>query len=291
MKNFILCVFAIMLMTTGAFAAVDVTATVGNDAPVVGAIEICTGSTCAATLTADPATQFTVKVTVTDPNGASDINTTAFLLDFYNAADAQGAGADWDYVTLPAVTTGTRDGCTQTGDVYCLQVETSDWTTKFLSGGADIYVLAADNAAATDSNELLAALTVNATVGYSLDAATGSYSGQADTTENAINTDQTKAFITSTHSGNVAIDLSVAGSDLVDGGETITAVNQIISSDSTYGNGTGLLIGGAAIESSWARGTDPTSATATQYFWLDIPVGTIAGSYTGTLTYSSSATA
>jgi hypothetical protein len=97
----LLCLFIGMT-----FAAVNVTATVGNEKPTVGQIQLCDG-TCAITKSLDPATQFTVKATITDPNGQEDLNLSTLRLEFYTTADDNGGTADWDANTLSSVAHGT----------------------------------------------------------------------------------------------------------------------------------------------------------------------------------------
>lgn len=277
----IACMFA-----STAFAAINVTADVGNDSPIVEAIQICDG-TCANTKTVDPATQLSIKATITDPNGQSDLNLSALHLEIYKLTDSNGTTPNWDHITLNEVAHGTRDGCTETGNTYCLHVASGDWTTKFLSGTANIYVRASDNSGATDSNESIASLTVNPVVGIQQDATSGTYNGSPNTTANAILTDQSKAYIITTHNGNTNIDVSITATDLNKNPDYIPLANQKWNTTNTYGTATPFTGGSDIVKTNFGRGTDPTSATQNIYLWLDVPTLQPIGAYTGTLTYGS----
>ena len=280
-KNILALFFTAMLMTVG-FSAVDITATVGNEAPTVGEIQICDG-TCAYTKTISPATQFTVQVTITDPNGADDIDTATASLEFYKTADSQGGTPDWDAIVIDPATTGTRDGCTQAGNVYCFQADTGDWTTKFLLGGADVYAYIEDDAGLNDSNESVSALTINATYGTTQDQIAVTFSGNADSSDNA----QSPTSIETTHNGNTDTNVNVTATELADNGNTIAVGNLKWYASDVVGSAVPYTGGADDQQTDWARGTDPTSATINTYNWLDIPALQPAGDYTGTFTYAS----
>lgn len=289
-KSILALLFAgMILMSASAMAAdVSITATVGNQAPTITFVNVCDG-TCAATKSLAPATDVTIEVTVTDPNGAADIDTAEFSVEIYKGADTNGGTPDWDAIVV-AATSGTRDGCTEAGTTYCLQVDTGDWTTKFLAGTADVYVYAQDNSAAPDSDEETGAITVSSTTGFTPDATTGTYSGSPNTTDNAFDNGQTvNAYVETTHNANVNIDVTADQSDLTDGGDTIgdDNVSWYLSDDA--GSSTPFTGGADAVNSTWGRGTDPTSATFNLYMWLDIPANQPAGAYTGTLQILASA--
>lgn len=279
---------SMMLLGTALAAPVDVTANVGNGNPVVGDIQICDG-TCAYTKSLDPATQFTVQATITDPNGQGDINLSTLSLELYASTDTNGQAASWDNVAITPVSHGTRDGCTESGSTYCLNVETTDWTTKFVAGSTTAYVTVKDESKASDSNSN-AAITVNSSVGHTEDSVTGTYSGAPNTSNHAILTDQANAYIKTTHNGNVDIDLTVAATALDDSVHTPIAVgNQKWYLTDDSGSATPFTGAADAVKTSWGRGTSPTSAIQNVYMWLDIPAAQPSGAYTGTLTYDSSA--
>jgi hypothetical protein len=289
-KSILALLFTMALMAGSAFAApVSITATVGNENPTVGDIQLCNG-TCGYDKSFDPPSQFTVQVTISDPNGQSDLDLTALKLEWYVTADSNGGTPDWDAKALTPPTTGTRDGCIQSGTTYCLQVDTTDWTEKFLSGAVDVYVYVEDQSAAMDSNEAVAIFTVNNSFGTVQDTTSGTYTGAPDTPNNAFSSTQTaNAYIISTHNGNVNIEVTAAQTDLTyltntigDGNMSWYLTNDAVSSTPFTG-------GEDKVETVWSRGTDPTSAASNLWMWIDIPAGQVAGAYTGTLTYGSSA--
>ena len=291
MNKILATLIAFGMLFSMAFAAVDVTATVGNDAPDVNlsSIEICNGS-CALTKSVDPNTALTIKVQISDPNGAADLNLSTLSL-VINGRGNPGGTAGWDKIALSPVTHGTSLGCNESGDTYCLQVSTGDWTTKYKAGLIDsITVAVSDNQAepATTSGSFAAELTVNAAVGHSEGATSGAYSGSPGATD-AILADS-KAYITSTHNGNVDIDVTVTATALTDSVHTDIAVGQQkwFLTDSV-GDATPFTGSADAVRLIWGRGNDPTSATQAVYYWLDIPAAQPAGAYLGTLTYNSSA--
>jgi len=295
-KSYLAILFvATVLMAGNVFGAdVNISADVGNDPPTVGLIQLCEGTQCSLIADVDnaidPASQFTIEVTVTDPNGQSDINTESFRLEWYATSDANGSGDDWDAVTLDPPTLGTRDQCVQTGSIYCLQVDTSDWTTKFIAGLGDVYVYVADNTGEIDSNEAVALFTVNSSYGTVEDTTAGTYAGNPNTTDNAFTSTQTaENSIESANNGNVDINITAQQTDLTSGGDTIGDANiswysaDDAGSSTPFTGGTDLVIG----DMNRGNAVAQTSALFNLWMWLDIPQDQPAGTYTGTLTYAS----
>jgi len=173
---------------------------VENNNPSVGQIQLCASGTCALSKTVDPATQLTIKVTVTDLDGQDDLNTESFDVQIYKSLDQNGCTENWDCNKLSIVDDnvwiGTWGGCTQTGSTYCINLPNTAWSTKFLNGDANIYVRIDDNSGAMDANFLTAgALIVNKIASRSEDATTGAYTGSADTND-AILTDTGRTGMT-----------------------------------------------------------------------------------------------
>jgi len=91
-----------------------------------------------------------------------------------------------------------------------------------------------------------------------------------------------------TNRGNAQLKLNITGSDVVDGGSTITVGNFSVDLDNNAGNGEqNLTTSSAQIsvdsqDATVAQGSDGTpSPTESVYFWADIPSGQNAGTYTG----------
>ena len=265
--------------------------TLVNNPPNVGQIQLCDG-TCGLSKTVDPATELTVKVIVTDPNGQGDVNTESFHVELYTDSDTNGSSEDWDHNNLELLTDpislGTANGCTQIGSTYCITLPSTIWTTKFLNGDANIFIRVDDNSSAQDFNFLTAgALVVNAITSRSEDSTSGTYSAAPNTANNAITTDQTNTYVISTHNGNTDINVTVTGSDITTIYFTIEDGNQSWHLTNVVGESTPFTGGADTVKSNWGRGTDPTSATQNVYYYLDIPDQQPAGDYTSTLTYNS----
>ena len=293
---------AIVLVQPTTDAAVNITATVTAGSPTVGQLQICTG-TCALSKTIDPNTAFTVEATISDPNGYSDINTESIELELYAFYDRNGCTENWDCNRLAMrdnnIWLGTANGCTHSpsSNIYCINVGTNNWSTKFINGDTNIYVTVDDNDTAgvnthrMDANWLRDhnSLTVNANLTRSEDTTSGTYSGAPATNYNPFDSGQTvNAYIISTHSGNVTMDVNLTGTDLNisavifigDGNETWNIANV------TAGSTQISPVATAAIP-DWNRGSYPDSNTQNLWYWLSIPNQQLSGAYTGTITYSS----
>lgn len=265
--------------------AIDVNANVGNATPVIseGSIMFCDG-TCSSTKSVDPATDLTVSVEITDPNGQADIDASTLALIISSSPSS------WDRVIASPVSHGTRDGCVEDGNVYCLQVDTTDWTTKFVAGVTTVTIDVSDVSAEPATQAESSGLTINATVGISNDATSGAYSGQPASTDEIL-TSEAKTYITTTHNGNVDLNVTVTATAFSDAVHTDIPVGaQKWDLTGTVGSATPFTGSADLVNSTWGRGTNPVSATMDLSLWLDIPAGQPAGAYLGTLTYNSVAT-
>ena len=253
-----------------------------TQAPSVGAVQLCDG-TCAYTKTIDPASEFTVKVTATDADG--DLNVSRFGVHFYTASDGDTCTEDWDCRKKDNLSSATANGCTASGDTYCITVSAGSWTGKFLAGSADVNVIAYDDGGRADSNEHAGSINVNSYAGVSADASTAIYSGNPNSTQNTILTDQTNAYIVITHNGNCNLTATVTCATFTKNGDSISVENQKFNPDAdVYGSATACDGTAQNMKTGWGRGTDPTSATNSTYFWLNIPSEQPVGDYTSSLT-------
>jgi len=289
-KSILAILFAVAIIATPAAFASDVTitATVGNEAPTVGDIQICDGG-CEYSNSLLPATAFTVQVTITDPNGAGDLNLSAAKLQWYTTADDNSTAAGWDVKILSPPATGTRDGCVQAGNVYCLQVDADDWTTKFLVGAADVYVYIEDVSGSMDSNESVGGIVVGQTTGFAPDTTSGTYSGSPNSTNNPFaSTQTTNAYAVTTHNGNVTLDFTGTQTDLTYQTNTIGDNNISYNTANNAGGSTPFIGEADVVQAALVRDAgSEISNTFSLYMWLDIPASQAAGAYTGTLTINS----
>ena len=270
-----------------------------NSPPNVGMIRLCDG-TCALSKTLDPATAFTVEVAVPDQDGRADVNTESFRVELYTDSDLNSAAESWDHNTMllnyprDRLALGTANGCVQAGSIYCITVASTGWSLKFLPGDANIYVSVDDNSHVMDYNFLGAgALSVTTQIGTSQDTTSGTYSGDAGTSDtNFLSVQTSSRYIGTTHNGNVTLDLNVVGQHFVITGVTNTGAT-IKDGNQTWRRAVNLAAGSTAftagaqtiVDDFFARGTYSDSNTVNVYYWLDIPLGSAAGVYDSNLTY------
>lgn len=288
---------------------VIVTATVGNENPIIVDINICDGN-CGKYKEISPGSEFVIAVAARDPNGLDDINWDATEIEIYTTSDTNADANSWDHIILKM-----SDGSlTQVSEAYgciaarhgseqppydlnCFKIEASDWTVKFLEGGADVYVKIYDEYTTPASSELELAYVANSngievlgTTGITLDTQTGTFSGSPNSQDNAFTSGQTgNGYIKVTHNGNQDLNLGMEVSDLTSDIYTIwdSNISWYLSNDTTnsepftHGDARDTIIG------KWERGTCPDANTTNIYTWLDIPPGTPAGDYNGIFTITS----
>ena len=250
-------------------------------APSIEEILICQSSSCSYQKSLDPATQFTVKIKAT-----GDLNVSDFDLNILSQTKENA----WDFIELKNVdgNSADSDGCIRGSDYYCLKVNSLDWTIKFKSGNTDVNVIGYNNGRTqSDSNASLNSISVNQTTGITADATSGTYSGQPNTTANAILTNLANNYILITHNGNADLNTNVQCTDLTKGGDTIDKSNEKFNNFNVYLTSTACDGTAQIFLSNWTRGTYPTSNSQNHYLWLDMPNNTPVGNYTGTLTYNS----
>ena len=263
----------------------NVTATVSTSAFGIGTIEFCDG-TCASTKTIDPATQFTIKVTM---NNDDDINSSGFDAYFYQTNDTNESSSDWDNIKKYGITSANADGCEATGLVYCLTISEGEWTTKFIAGTADVWVKAETTTSLEDFGESIGNLTISNATAIILDSSTATYSVTPNTMQNQITTDQANPYIEITHNGNINLDLNTIGADFVSGGNTIDKGNQKYNTTNNYGGATAIDGTVQIFLTDMNRGTYPTSSLRNLWLWLDCPDQQPKGTYTSTLTIGAEA--
>ena len=273
---------------------VNVTATVTGIAPKIHSIEICDG-TCALNKTIDPATAFTLRVNIGDPNGQGDINTQSFRVTLFNYLDVNSCTEDWDCnamkLTTDAIFLGSANGCTQNIDanIFCINLPATAWTAKFLWGDVNIYVAVDDNTGLYDSNAVdRNALTANKLLNRSEDTTSGTYSGAPSQANVAFNSTQTsKPYIVTQHTGNIGIDLNIVPSLFWKSATDyyIGEGNQSWDKNGIVANEVAFTAGQNVVKTDFNRGVYPTNSQQYIWFWLDIPTGQPSGNYDGNMTY------
>ncbi len=273
-----------------------------NSPPTVAGIRICDG-TCDITKSFSAAQAFTLEVTVTDPNGASDVNTQSFRVTVFTYGDLNSTAEDWDHNSMylnkadDNLSLGTSDGCVQSGNVYCIKVPNAAWSNKFLWGDVNIYVAVDDNIGAYDMNAVdRNALTLSKIITRSEDTSSGTYSGTSNTTDNAFDNASTpNAYIVTTNNGNVSLSVTGKGSDFnalpyesFNMQYMIGDGNQSWHLSDNAAGSTPFTGGTDTIAPSFHRGIYPDSNTFWLYLWLDMPNLQPAGSYDANLFYDQS---
>jgi len=268
----------------GGLQEITISADITASTIIVGEIQICDG-TCDYTKEIPPATEFTIQVKVT-----GDTNTNAFDLYFYQTADTNDSATDWSNIKLTnETTTGNANGCIETGDYYCLTVQNTDWTTKFIAGTADIWIKATDTSSNVDFNESIAVMTIGTSTGTTSDCETATYTTIPNSVQNAIYTNTGNAYVELANNGNVELDLDVNAGNFISGENSIVKGNQKFNSDTNYAGATAITGTPQTIKTGLTIGTYPTSSTHNEWFWLIVPDQQPSGAYTTTLTFTSEA--
>jgi len=305
-----LVVFAIIATVAAPLisAIVTISATVGGVAPTVGRIRICDG-VCDINkngVLAFSATQaFTLEVTVTDPNGASDINTQSFRVTIFTYQDLNSNAEDWDHNSLflkkadDNLSLGTSNGCTQSGNVYCIRIPAAAWKDKFMWGDVNIYVAVDDNSGKYDENAVdRNALMLSKVLNRSEDTTSGTYSGDPNTTNNAFdNASTVNAYIKTTNNGNVSLTVTGNGSDFnalpyssFNMQYIIKDANQSWYLSNAPTSSTPFTGSAANLTTSFHRGISPDSNYFDLYLWLDVPTLQPSGAYDGNIAYNQTET-
>ncbi len=296
-----LVVFAIVATVTAPLisALVTISATVGGVAPTIGSIRICDG-TCAVNKSFTGTQLFTLEVTVTDPNGASDINTQSFRVTIFSYTDLNSTAEDWDHNSMylknkdDNLSLGTSNGCTQGGNVYCIKIPAAAWKDKFLWGDVNIYVAVDDNTGRYDMNAVdRNALMLSKVLNRSEDTSSGTYSGDPNSTNNPFdNASTVNAYIKTTNNGNVDLNVTCKGSDFNALPYTSFDIRYIIKdvNQSWYLSNNPTLsipftVDANTVTSSFHRGIYPDSNYFNLYLWLDIPNLQQSGAYDGNIAY------
>ncbi|MCA9379369.1 hypothetical protein KC640_02985 [Candidatus Dojkabacteria bacterium] len=268
--------------------------TVNNVAPVVSAVTLNGGS--AITLTEGTTTNVVIGATVTDNNACNDglsVETSLYRSGVgYGTCDTNPEDDDNNcYAVISCSVVGAGNTCTGATDAsadYTCTVavqyfaDPTDASTVYPTENWLATVKATDDNAATDNAEVAAGVEMNSLVGYSVTSsiAYGSLGvGQSN--------DPLDKITTVTATGNVGLDQEVSGTNMTSGPNNILVGYQhyALAGSTAYASGTSLTGTPTEIELNCQK-TTSTGAPATANTWwgLSVPVGTIAGSYSGTNT-------
>jgi hypothetical protein len=280
---------------TGGNQGSDEAYVVNNVAPVVSSVTVNGGADIS--LTEGTTTSVVVGATVTDNNACGDISTVESSLYrsgiTYGGCDINAEDDSNDcyaQVTCTIVGGGnTCDGATDASADYTCTVDVqyhadpTDAATIYTAEEWLATVNAIDNNAATDNTEVSAGVELLSLVGYDVTSsiAYGSLSvGQSN--------DPLDKITTVTATGNVGLDMEVSGTDMDDGGVNTIAVAQqryALAASTAYASGSQLSGTDTEIELNCSKTTITGSPETAGTWWgLEIPGGTVAGTYSGSNT-------
>lgn len=265
--------------------------TVSNTNPVVSNVVINSGSD----INLNESTTFNVVVTadVTDTNGCGGGEITGVVADLYRSgttATGCDTNGEDDYDNCYAVESCSETSCTGSGASYSCTIavqyhaDPTDTNTEYPTENWLATVTADDQSAGSGSFESSAGVEMNSLtamdVGASIDYGTLSV---------GTNTGNLAETLTVTATGNVGVDNQLSGTDMTDGGESIGVAQQKYDLSAVlYSLATALSTSATEVETNvgktTAAGTTTTPATGDIYWGIEIPGGTVAGSYAGTNT-------
>jgi hypothetical protein len=273
-----------------AYLYVDYTP-VGNSAPTVSSVNI---SPSPITLTENGTTTVTVTATITDDNGCDDVFTSGSISAVLYRSGVSGAGSCsananncYRGITLTDVGGTCTGGADTQGDASgTVEVwyiaEATDASSTFSGETWQAEVVAADAANATSSatdasppelNTLLA-ISVTSSINY------------GSVNPNATSSTQT---VTITNTGNFnSTDANFSGVDLESGGDSIVVTSQRYSTTTLEAwDYMDFTLDGTPTrrELNISKGTATgTPSTQNNYWAIQVPNGTPAGTYNGTTT-------
>lgn len=268
--------------------------TVNNVAPVVSAVTINGGSDI--TLTEGTTTNVTLGATVTDNNSCSDISAVESSMYrsgiTYTGCDTNPEDNDNNcYAVVSCSVVGAGNTCTGASDAsadYTCTVsvqyfaDPTDASTIYTAENWRSTLKATDNNSATHNAEVAVGVEMSSLIGYDV-TSTISYGTLAVGGTN----DPLDKTTTVTATGNVGLDVEVSGTNMTSGGNNIAVGQQryATASSTAYASGAALTVSATEIELNVQK-TTSVGAPATKNIWwgLSIPLGTIAGTYSGTNT-------
>ena len=283
------------LGATGAVQASNKTYTVNNVAPIISDITLNSEvGTSNITLNEGTTTPVVLGATITDNNGCSTISTvTASLYRSsvtYASCDQVGDSDPNDcYPVITCAVNDSINSCTGadasaaykcTADVQYFADPTVANTTYSADTWLDTFF--ASDGTLDDTLDISPGVELNDLVAMDIGAAIEYGTLDAGTTQTPL---ASTTVITAT--GNVGLDQEISGTDMTSGGNTIIAANQryALAVSTAYGSGAALSSTPTESELNCKKTTIlGTGETKPTYWGISIPLGTVAGTYSGTNT-------
>jgi len=275
---------------TGANQGSNESYTVNNVAPVVSAVTLNSGSDI--TLTEDSTTDVTVTATVTDNNGCAGGEIATVETSVYRSGVGYGlcdTNAEDDNNNCYAqVSCTSTSSCTSAAvDYECTvavqyHADPTVTSTEYPTENWLNTVNAIDDDAASGNTEVSTGVEMETLVAYDVSAsiAYGSLSaGQAN--------DPLDKTVTYTATGNVGLDAEHSGTNMTSGGDSIAVGQQkyALAGSTAYASGVALTSSAVGVSVDVNKTTTSGSPETKDTYWgIEIPVGTPAGSYSGTNT-------
>jgi len=280
---------------TGANQGSNVPFTINNMTPVVSAVTINGGA--AITLEAATTKAVTLTATVTDNNGCESISSVQGYVYrsgiTYTGCDTSGeANNNNCYPEVScSVVGGTCEGASDASANYTCSVnlqyyaDPTDTNTQYPTDTWLTTIKATDSGAITGNTEVTTGVNVNSLLAFGI-------------TENIVyggvmvgsSTDPLDEPTVMSNIGNVGLNQELSGSEYMctnfptcTGGTPIGVGNQKYSLETSTAYSLGTALTTSAVLSS-IKVYKPTSATTqskSTYWGINIPVGTLAGTYTG----------
>jgi hypothetical protein len=279
---------------TGANQGANTSFTVNNTTPSVSAVAVNGGSNM--TLTEGTTTNITLAATITDTNSCTDISAVVASLYRtgigYSSCDDNAEDNDnYCYADVSCSAVGAGNTCTGTTDAsvdYTCTVavqyhaDPTDTSTVYPTETWKDTFEATDDDAAAGTGEVSSGVEVNSLVAY--DVSTSISYGSLSVGQKNDPLDKTTTI---TATGNVGLDEELSGTDMTSGGNTIGVAYQkyALAGSTAYASGTALSTSGTEAELNCLKTTvSGTPATKNTWWGLEIPAGTVSGSYSGTNT-------
>lgn len=280
---------------TGVNQGGSVDYTVNNVSPVVSSVNVNGGADIV--LTEGTSQTVTVTGTVTDNNSCNDLSTIEASLYRsaigYVGCDTNAEDEDDNCYAQVSCTIDTGgDTCTGSTDASAdYECDVSVWFNADPTDATTVYsaqdwkgtINAIDDNAASGNTESTGTVEMESLVGYSVTSsiAYGTLSvGQAN--------DPLDKIVTTTATGNVGLDQELSGVDMDDGGINTIAIGQqkyALASSTPYASGTSMTTSPVEVEINIPKTTNYAApSTGDTYLGLEIPPGTVSGSYSGTVT-------
>lgn len=264
---------------------------VNNVAPVVSAITLNGGS--AISLSEGTSVPAVLGATITDNNGCSDIATVTSSLYRsgvgYSACDTGGeANSNNCYPTLTcsvganpcsdATDASASYSCTANIKYYA---DPTDVNTTY-SGQTWNDTFKANDEALSDAQTIGSGVVMNSLLAMDIGSSLAFGNISAGQTQTPLT-----SLTTVVATGNVGLDQTLEGTDMSDGqAHTITVGNQrySLASATAYSAATSLTTSPLEGELNCKKTTTDVGETKPTYWGISIPIGTVAGTYSGTNT-------